>query len=128
MFVTVLAWRDISDGFRGLIGFVYPAFSSLVAIKNNPDDIPKFWLVYFITTSKLAVLETLLDTTSYLFTLYLLAKLVFVVWCFLPQTRGAEIIHNAVIEPVFFGMVLPKLCGAPSMSKKTDGSTSKKAE
>ena len=49
----------------------------------------------------LALAESLVDTTFSWMPFYYLGKIVFMGWCFHPQTKGALVIYQRVLAPLF---------------------------
>lgn len=85
--------------FTTLIGFAFPAYKSLVAIEstNKADDTQ--WLAYWVMFASFSVAELFLDLGTHV-PFYYLAKLVFLMWCFLPSTQGALLIYNRSLRPL----------------------------
>jgi receptor expression-enhancing protein 5/6 len=64
------------------------------------DD--KKWLTYWVVYAFFATAEFFSDIFFSWFPLYWLAKVIFLVWCFLPiEANGSMIIYNRFIRPVF---------------------------
>lgn len=85
--------------FTTLIGFAFPAYKSLVAIEsaNKADDTQ--WLAYWVLFASFSIAELFLDLGTHV-PFYYLAKLIFLVWCFLPSTQGALLIYNRSLRPL----------------------------
>jgi receptor expression-enhancing protein 5/6 len=83
-----------------LIGFVYPCYASFKALKTSGKEDDEFWLTYWVVYAFFSVLETVSDFLFKYIPFYFLFKVVFLVWCFLPQTRGAKWIFDYGIEPI----------------------------
>ncbi|KAL3943570.1 MAG: hypothetical protein SGBAC_002351 [Bacillariaceae sp.] len=81
-----------------LVGFVYPAFQSLKCIedKNKGDDIQ--WLVYWVIFSFFGILESFANFLIYWIPFYYAFKLAFLMWAFLPQTKGAKFLYDTFLK------------------------------
>jgi len=82
-----------------LIGYAYPAYASFKAIESagQKDDIQ--WLTYWTVFGFLSIVETLVDTIVYWFPFYYLLKTVFLLYLYVPQFKGAEVIYKTVLRP-----------------------------
>ncbi|KAJ1961406.1 ER membrane protein DP1/Yop1 [Dispira parvispora] len=104
--VAVVAFLLVSLNFGGtlitnLVGYVYPAWSSLYAIESPGKDDDTQWLVYWTVFSFFNVIEYFSNVLLYWIPFYYVFKLVVLLWLSLPQTRGAEYLYQAYIRPVF---------------------------
>lgn len=85
-----------------LIGFVYPAYRSLVALETSNKDDDSKWLTYWVVFAAFSVVEFFSDCLMSWFPLYWLAKVVFLLWCSMDSpVNGSTIIYNRFIRPVF---------------------------
>ncbi|ETN78441.1 hypothetical protein RB195_010369 [Necator americanus] len=92
-----------------LITFLYPAAVSVDVIRSKKSGEAIGQLQYWVPFGFFA----LLDSTSFsLIPAYFLLRTAFLIFLFLPQTQGAQLIFNKVIEPI---------------AKAVDGFTKKKA-
>jgi len=84
------------------IGFVYPAYASIVALESSHKDDDTKWLTYWVVFAFFSVVEFFSDIIFSWFPFYWLAKVVFLIWCFMPiQNNGAMYIYSRFIRPVF---------------------------
>jgi receptor expression-enhancing protein 5/6 len=81
-----------------IIGFVYPAYQSFLAIenKNKGDDVQ--WIVYWVLYSFFSIIETFQDFILYWIPFYFAFKLAFLLWAMLPQTRGAKFLYDSFLK------------------------------
>lgn len=84
-----------------LVGYVYPVYASFKAIESSRKDDDTQWLTYWVVFATMSVLETFADILLYLFPFYYSFKFGFLIWLFLPETRGAIFLHKHFISPVF---------------------------
>eukprot|EP00121_Abeoforma_whisleri_P004048 Awhi_evm1s3654 len=83
-----------------IIGFSYPAYASIKAIESKGQDDDTQWLTYWVVFAFLSVIECFSDQILYVFSFYFGFKLCLLIWCFLPQTRGASVIYQKAIKPL----------------------------
>ncbi|KNE55285.1 hypothetical protein AMAG_01195 [Allomyces macrogynus ATCC 38327] len=82
-----------------LIGFVYPTYASFKSIESKDKDDDTHWLTYWVVFGLFNVLEFFTDILLYWMPMYFMVKTIFLVWLFLPQTRGAERMYQSAIRP-----------------------------
>jgi len=82
-----------------LIGFVYPLFQSLKALKTPEKKDDTQWLTYWEVFGFLTLIESFTDFFLYWIPMYYLVKICFLVWCFSARTKGARLIFRRVISP-----------------------------
>jgi receptor expression-enhancing protein 5/6 len=85
-----------------LIGFVYPAYASFLAIESEDKDDDRQWLTYWVVFSFFTVLEFFADHIMFIFPFYYLAKVLFLIYLFAPQINGAQVLYQSFIRPFFF--------------------------
>ena len=91
-----------------LVGFLYPLYESYRSLAGSSSSAANAatthsqqqWLTYWIIYAAFSLVESLTDFFLYWIPLYHVVKIAFLVWCFLPQTRGAELVYSKVVEPV----------------------------
>eukprot|EP00474_Spongospora_subterranea_P008404 CRZ08862.1 hypothetical protein [Spongospora subterranea] len=118
-----------SSAVGNLVGFVYPLYASFTALKTPSGDDDTFWLTYWVVFSFFGVVESFMDMTLGWVPLFHLAKVTFLVWCFLPQTKGANLIFAGVIDPIMAH--LPACCNGGvnlNVQRSTTSKEGKKAE
>lgn len=100
-----------ADALANIIGFAWPARNTLKALKAAASGagadgefdaaefkfLTQYWLVFgaFVTA------ETFLDNFLSWVPYYFFCKVAFFVFCFLPQTRGAEYIVEHAFQPAY---------------------------
>jgi len=98
------------------IGFAYPAYASFVAIETSDKADDTQWLTYWTVFATISLVDFASDKIMGWFPIYWLAKCVFLLWLYLPITRGAEKLHTNVFGPGF-KRVRPVLDGTASEVK-----------
>lgn len=106
-----------------VVGFVYPAYKSLLAIesKNTKDDTQ--WLIYWVVFCFFSTIEVFTDTLLYWIPFYYAFKLAFLLWAMLPQTRGAKFLYDSFLKD-FLKKNESKIDAALDEAKRTAGTLS----
>ena len=99
LFFTFMGW--FQTYITCIVGIVLPTYWSIKAIETKEPDDDKQWLTYW---SVYAVF-TFFDLFSYwilkIIPFYFIIKLLFLVWCFMPNTQGAITVYNHIIKRFF---------------------------
>ena len=77
-------------------------FSPALLPSRRPSHCPRFFLPprrHRVVYAWFVVIESLTDVLVFWIPFYYLAKIAFLLWCFMPQTRGAQRIYDVAIEP-----------------------------
>uniref|UniRef100_A0A7E4VSG8 Receptor expression-enhancing protein n=1 Tax=Panagrellus redivivus TaxID=6233 RepID=A0A7E4VSG8_PANRE len=82
-----------------LIGFGYPAHMSVKAVRTEGKDDDTQWLIYWTVFAFFSLLDFFAEGIMSFFPIYWLAKALFLLYCALPQTRGAIKLYAKVVEP-----------------------------
>jgi len=100
-FVAVSAVLYLSgvNALCNLIGFAYPIYASFKALKSDGQDDDTQWLTYWVVFGFFTLIESLFAIFSKSM-FYFIFKAVFLVWAFLPQTRGAQLVFDKLIDPI----------------------------
>jgi receptor expression-enhancing protein 5/6 len=83
------------------IGFVYPAYASMKAIRTNTKVDDTQWLTYWTIFAIFSLFDFGADKIVGWFPFYWLAKSCFLIYLFNPATFGAERIWINVVNPIF---------------------------
>ncbi|XP_072260943.1 receptor expression-enhancing protein 6 isoform X2 [Pyxicephalus adspersus] len=85
-----------------LIGFVYPAYTSIKAIESADKKDDTQWLTYWVVYGVFSVVEFFSDIFLFWFPFYYLGKCAFLLWCMAPFSwNGSQIIYSRFILPFF---------------------------
>lgn len=104
-----------------MIGFIYPAYKSLVALETSNKEDDSKWLTYWVVFAAFSVVEFFSDILMSWFPLYWLVKVAFLLWCSADiPANGSALLYNRFIRPLFL-QHKSKLPGST-----TNGSPSKK--
>jgi len=79
-----------------VVGFIYPAFRSFKAIESHDKSDDTKWLTYWVVFAGFSVVEFFSDIIFSWFPIYWLAKIVFLVWCFVPIDNNGSLFKSAV--------------------------------
>lgn len=84
-----------------LVGIVYPIFWSMRAIESPETDDDKQWLTYWVVFALFTVVDMFSGFVLKFIPFYFFIKLTFLIWCFLPNFKGASIIYDTFIVKFF---------------------------
>jgi len=95
-----LAVKFASAFIVALLGFLYPAYSSVKAIESSNKEDDTQWLTYWVVYSAFSIAEFFSDLLLSWFPMYLVFKCMFLGWCMAPFSwNGSEFIYNRFISP-----------------------------
>eukprot|EP00914_Ancora_sagittata_P005683 GHVO01011560.1.p1 GENE.GHVO01011560.1~~GHVO01011560.1.p1 ORF type:complete len:188 (+),score=18.44 GHVO01011560.1:36-599(+) len=78
------------------VGFFYPAWQSFKAIESKDKKDDEQWLTYWVVYSSFNFLEVFIDYLLFWVPFYYLVKVIFLLWLFLPQFRGAKLLYDTL--------------------------------
>ena len=84
-----------------LVGVTLPAYFSIKAIESPEFDDDKQWLTYWAIYGIFTLLDQFANFILRIFPFYFVLKILFLIWCFMPNTMGALFIYNKVVAPYF---------------------------
>jgi receptor expression-enhancing protein 5/6 len=82
------------------IAFVYPAFMTYKTLEGDSTDEHLYWLMYWAVYASFFVVETVADYFFFWIPSYYHLKFLLLMSCFMPQTRGAEVVYRRALKPV----------------------------
>lgn len=102
---TGLAVLSVCSGYGSrplgnFAGFIYPLYRSIKALRIKELDNDKQWLMYWVVYGWFSIFESFLGRFLSWLPFYQVTKLAFLVWCFLPQTKGAMVVFKYLLEPL----------------------------
>jgi receptor expression-enhancing protein 5/6 len=80
-----------------VVGILYPAIWSIKAIESKDADDDKQWLTYWVVFAVFTFIDLFSGFILRFIPFYFFVKLLFLIWCFMPNTRGATFIYNHFI-------------------------------
>jgi len=87
-----------------MIGTLYPAYWSIKSIEtdNSDCDEEKHWLTYWVVFSLFTVFDLLTFGIILKFIpFYFFFKIIFFIWLFMPNFKGATILYNLIIVRLY---------------------------
>ena len=84
-----------------LVGVTLPTYWSIKAIESEDYTDEKQWLTYWTIFGIFTLLEQFANFILRIFPFYFIVKIVFLIWCFMPNTMGALFIYNKLVAPYF---------------------------
>lgn len=85
-----------------LIGFVYPAYTSIKAIESPDKRDDTIWLTYWVVYGLFSVVEFFSDIFLFWFPFYYIGKCAFLLWCMAPFSwNGSQLLYTRFIRPFF---------------------------
>ena len=84
-----------------IIGIVLPTYWSIKAIESpeTEDDIQ--WLTYWSVYAVFSFFDLFAKFILKFIPFYFVLKLVFLIWCFMPNTKGATFIYKNLLSKYF---------------------------
>lgn len=96
---AILIFAGVGAGsLCSIVGFLYPAYKSFEAVesKNRGDDVQ--WLTYWIVYAFFSIICVFEPILVYWIPFYFAFKLAFLLWCMLPQTKGAKFLYDKFLK------------------------------
>ena len=84
-----------------IVGVILPAYWSIKAIESPEFDDDKQWLTYWTIYGLFTLLDKFANIILRIFPFYFIFKIIFLIWCFMPNTMGALFIYNKFVGPYF---------------------------
>ena len=84
-----------------LVGVTLPAYWSIKAIESQEYGDDKQWLTYWAIYGIFTLLDHFANFILRIFPFYFVIKIIFLIWCFMPNTMGALFIYNKLVGPYF---------------------------
>lgn len=83
-----------------LVGTLYPAFKTIKSIEEKSNE-DKQWLSYWIIFGIFTIIDMFSGFILKLIPLYFFLKIIFLLWCFMPNTQGSIIMYNLIVVRLF---------------------------
>ncbi|KAL6728189.1 hypothetical protein Aduo_009988 [Ancylostoma duodenale] len=97
-----------------IIGFAYPAYRSIKAVRSSIKEDDTQWLIYWIVFASFSIIDfSIFSTVPF----YWMFKIIFLLYLHLPVFNGATVIYHNFIDPA---CTFVESYFHPSEPKKTD--------
>ncbi|GMT00337.1 hypothetical protein PENTCL1PPCAC_22511, partial [Pristionchus entomophagus] len=94
-----LIFGDLAHTVGNLIGVVYPSYISVKAIRSDEKTDDTKWLIYWTVFGFFSLIDFFAEAIMRTFPIYFLFKVLFLMYLFMPQTEGAEILYTNYVDP-----------------------------
>ena len=84
-----------------LVGVLCPTYMTLKVIENPEDDDDKQYLTYWVVYGLFSIIDIFTAFLVNRIPFYYTIKLAFLIWLFMPNFKGAVVIYNLVVGPLF---------------------------
>ena len=99
LILTATKW--FSSYVTCLVGVLCPTYLSLKAIEGPDEDDDKQYLTYWVVYGLFSVFDLFTAFLIKVIPFYYTIKLAFLIWLFMPNFKGAVVIYNLVVGPLF---------------------------
>ncbi|KAK0410129.1 hypothetical protein QR680_004963 [Steinernema hermaphroditum] len=82
-----------------LIGFGYPAYASVKAVRTSTKDDDTRWLIYWCSFAFYTLFDVFAERVMGVLPVYWLLKALFLIYLYLPSTNGAIKLYKSVVDP-----------------------------
>jgi len=97
------AKRYLERGMTGLEGGSLGKIHTMREIQEKREEIIsqlRQWLIYWVVYGLFNMLESWSDTALSWLPVYHPTKLIFLLWCFLPQYQGSQLVFDVLVRPM----------------------------
>ena len=84
-----------------IVGVTLPAYWSIKAIESPEFDDDKQWITYWAIYGIFTLIDQFANIVLRIIPFYFVIKILFLIWCFMPNTMGALFIYNKFVGPYF---------------------------
>ena len=84
-----------------IVGVTLPAYWSIKAIESPYFDDDKQWITYWAIYGIFTLIDQFANIVLRIIPFYFVIKILFLIWCFMPNTMGDLFIYNKFVGPYF---------------------------
>lgn len=84
-----------------IVGILYPAYWSIKAIESSGVDDDKQWLTYWVVFGLFSIIDLFSGFILHFIPFYFFIKLSFLIWCFMPNFKGAIFVYDKFLVKLF---------------------------
>lgn len=81
------------------IGFAYPAYASVKAVRTAEKEDDTHWLIYWTVFAAFSLVDFFFELVFSYFPVYWIIKALFLLYLYLPQTYGALVLYDRCMDP-----------------------------
>jgi hypothetical protein len=94
---TILVFFGVLDlHLTNILSVIFPAYWTMRALEKEDKEGEKQWIIYWFIWAFLFVFDLLIPFFMRKIPYYYFAKILFLTWLFLPNTKGATFLYNNV--------------------------------
>ena len=98
---VILVYYNIFDSvITNLVGTLYPAFWTIKSIEKDDLSEQKNWLTYWAVFSFFVLIDMFSPIFVKFIPFYLVLKILFLIWMFMPGTNGNKFMYNKVVKKI----------------------------
>ena len=99
---VILVYFNIFDSIiTNLVGTLYPAFWTIKSIEKNYTVEQKNWLTYWAVFAFFVLIDMFSPIIVKFVPFYLVLKILFLIWMFMPGFYGCNFIYNKIVKKIF---------------------------
>jgi receptor expression-enhancing protein 5/6 len=96
---VILGFLDIY--ITNLVGIVIPSIISMRTLESKIPEDNQQWLTYWVIFGIFSFIDLFSYWLLKYFPFYFILKIIFLIWLFMPNTKGAKIIYKILITKLF---------------------------
>ncbi|CAF3932632.1 unnamed protein product [Rotaria sp. Silwood2] len=100
-FLTIyLTFGWANDFICNFLGFIYPAYASILAVESKVTPDNTEWLIYWVVYALFGFIEYIGHNFFHTLPFYWLGKCLFLIWLMVPGAKGgSQILYLRLIHP-----------------------------
>ncbi|VDM57550.1 unnamed protein product [Angiostrongylus costaricensis] len=94
--IVYIILSSLAQFLSNLVGFIYPAWRSIKAVRSPGKEDDTQWLTYWIVFSSFSIIDFSVFTSI---PFYWLFKIAFLMYLYLPTFNGATVLYYSFVDP-----------------------------